>query len=61
MSDSELTTCIESSIMMAKDLHKRLILYKQLSLEPESTQSIPDLDLICELAEDLIKKLESKQ
>ncbi|MEE9551854.1 MAG: hypothetical protein V3V89_02310 [Gammaproteobacteria bacterium] len=61
MSDSELATCIESSTTMAKDLHERLVLYKKLSLEPESTQSIPDLDMICVLAKELIERLESKQ
>jgi len=61
MSDNDLSACIEVSAKIAKDLHSRLILYKELSIDPDSTLSIPDLNYMCELAETLVKRLESQE
>ncbi len=61
MSDNDLVACIEASTGIAKDIHRRLILCKELSIDPDSTLSIPDLNYICELAETLVKRLESQE
>jgi len=58
MSDNDLVACIEASTRIANDIHKRLILYKELSIDPDS---IPELNYICELAEMLVKRLESQE
>lgn len=36
---------------LADDLTEKLKQYKTVTLEPDSTQSIPNLDLICEIAD----------
>jgi hypothetical protein len=61
MSDIDLEVCIATSLEIAKDIYQRLILYKEVSLEPESTQPIPDLDYMCELAEKLVERLERRK
>ncbi len=58
MSDNDLVACIEASTRIAKDVHRRLILCKELTID---TESIPELNYICELAEILVKKLESQE
>ena len=42
---------------LAADLSKNLQQYRVASVEPDSTQSIPNLDHMCDIAEALEKRL----
>ncbi len=42
---------------MADDLHRRIQMYKEATLDPDATVSIPSIDHMSKLAEDLCKKL----
>jgi len=47
----------KSSSELADDLFDKLKQYRTATLEPDATQSIPDLDLICEIADAIAQRL----
>ncbi len=49
----------KSTTELADDLSEYLKQYKAQSMEPDSTQSIPNLDLICMIAEEIASRLKS--
>jgi len=59
MSNNDLIARIESSTQMAKELCVKLEQYKKMSLDPDSTLSMPDLNYLCKLSEELVKNLEN--
>ena len=44
---------------LADDLSEKLNQYRSASMEPDSTQSIPNLDLLCEIADIIARHLKS--
>ena len=57
MSEKNLIASINEAKDMADDLSKRVHLYKEAILDPEDTISIPNINLICQLADELCNKL----
>lgn len=47
----------KSNSELADDLFDKLKQYKTASLELDATQSIPDLDLMCEIADTIAQRL----
>ena len=44
---------------LADDLSEKLNQYRSASMEPDSIQSIPNLDLLCEIADVIARRLKS--
>ena len=59
MSNDDLIARIESSTQMAKELCVKLEQYQKMSVDPDSTLSLPDLNYMCKLSEELVKNLEN--
>ncbi len=57
MTDQDLIAQINEAKEMAEDLQRRLHRYKEISRDPDATESIPDLNYMCELADQICKKL----
>ena len=49
----------KSTTELADELSEHLKQYKAQSMEPDSTQSIPNLDQICMIAEEIASRLKS--
>jgi len=47
----------KSSSELADDFFDKLKQYRTATLEPDATQSIPDLDLMCEIADAIAQRL----
>ncbi len=57
MSEQNLTASINEAKDMAKDLSQQVHLYKEATLDPEATISVPSIDHMCQLADALYNKL----
>ena len=59
MENNKLQSYINSKSIseLADNLSEKLKQYKTASMEPDATQSIPDLDLMCEIADVIASRL----
>lgn len=59
MEDKKFQSCINSKSVseLADDLSEKLKQYKTETLKPETTQSIPNLELMCEIADAIAFRL----
>ncbi len=58
MNELEISNIINEVKELSERLHHSLELYKEATRDPEATLSIPNIDNMCLLAEELYKKLD---
>ena len=58
MNSPDISDGIHEVKELSKKLRRSLQLYKEATRDPEATISIPNIDSMCQLAEELYKKLD---